>query len=73
MVQGGAKEVDISDESFDNIQRWTAKRRLAVVLNILNGESSVAEAASLIDLQAAILALPGVHRGRADAVCTAPV
>jgi transposase-like protein len=29
----------------DNIQRWTAKRRAALVLSLLKGETSVAEAA----------------------------
>lgn len=29
----------------DDIQRWTAKRRVALVLSILKGETSVAEAA----------------------------
>ncbi len=32
---------DVSDE----IQRWTAKRRVALVVSILKGETSVAEAA----------------------------
>jgi transposase-like protein len=29
----------------DDVQRWTAKRRVALVLSILRGETSVAEAA----------------------------
>jgi transposase-like protein len=29
----------------DNVERWTAKRRVALVLSILKGETSVAEAA----------------------------
>jgi len=29
----------------DNVERWTAKRRLTLVVSILKGEASVAEAA----------------------------
>lgn len=29
----------------DNLQRWTAKRRVALIVSILKGETSVAEAA----------------------------
>jgi transposase-like protein len=36
-----------SDESF---QRWTAKRRTALVLSILRGETTIAEAAREHDL-----------------------
>jgi transposase-like protein len=36
-----------SDESF---QRWTAKRRTALVLSILRGETTIAEAARKHDL-----------------------
>ena len=32
-------------ESSDPIERWTAKRRVAVVVSILKGETSAAEAA----------------------------
>jgi transposase-like protein len=32
-------------ESADPIERWTAKRRMALVVSILKGETSVAEAA----------------------------
>lgn len=35
----------MAEEPCDNIQRWTAKRRVALVLSILKGETSVAEAA----------------------------
>ena len=35
----------MGDETADSIQRWTAKRRAVLVLSILNGETSVAEAA----------------------------
>ncbi len=35
----------MADETADSIQRWTAKRRVAVVVSILKGETSVAEAA----------------------------
>ena len=33
------------DEIPDSIQRWTAKRRVALVLRILKGQASVAQAA----------------------------
>ena len=33
------------DEGPEDIQRWTAKRRVALVLSILKGETSMAEAA----------------------------
>ncbi|BFU95558.1 MAG: hypothetical protein NTNFB02_22800 [Nitrospira sp.] len=32
-------------ESGEPIERWTAKRRMALVVSILKGETSVAEAA----------------------------
>lgn len=35
----------MSDEGSEDIQRWTAKRRVALVLSILKGETSMAEAA----------------------------
>ena len=35
----------MANEPDDSIQRWTAKRRAALVLSILKGETSVAEAA----------------------------
>lgn len=35
----------MATESIDPIERWTAKRRVAVVVSILKGETSVAEAA----------------------------
>ena len=35
----------MADETSDSIQRWTAKRRTALVLRILKGETSVVEAA----------------------------
>lgn len=34
-----------NDPSAEPIERWTAKRRAALVLSILKGETSVAEAA----------------------------
>lgn len=33
------------DESSEPIERWTAKRRAALIMNILKGETSIAEAA----------------------------
>lgn len=35
----------MSEENSGEIQRWTAKRRTALVVSILKGETSVAEAA----------------------------
>lgn len=35
----------MADETFENVQRWTAKRRTALVLQILKGETSAQEAA----------------------------
>ncbi|MCB9909344.1 MAG: DUF1153 domain-containing protein [Planctomycetes bacterium] len=32
-------------EELENVQRWTAKRRVALVLTILRGETSASEAA----------------------------
>lgn len=33
------------DESDESVQRWTAKRRAALVVSLLKGDTSVAEAA----------------------------
>jgi transposase-like protein len=35
----------MTSESVDSIERWTAKRRMALVVSIMKGETSVAEAA----------------------------
>ncbi len=35
----------MAEEPDDAVQRWTAKRRAALVVSILKGETSVAEAA----------------------------
>ena len=35
----------MSDEIPENVQRWTAKRRAALILSIVKGETSVQEAA----------------------------
>lgn len=43
----------MADEISDSIQRWTAKRRTALVLSILKGETSVAEAARTHGLRVA--------------------
>ena len=37
----------MATESTDPIERWTAKRRVALVVSILKGETSVAEAVFL--------------------------
>ena len=39
------EEVDMAVESAEPIERWTAKRRVALVVSILKGETSVVEAA----------------------------
>jgi transposase-like protein len=39
------EEVEMASESADPIERWTAKRRMTLVVSILKGEASVAEAA----------------------------
>ena len=39
------EEVATADESPKSPQRWTAKRRVALVVSILEGETSVAAAA----------------------------
>ena len=33
------------EERLEEVQRWTAKRRVALVLSVLRGETTVAEAA----------------------------
>ncbi len=39
-------EVAMADEDqLEEVQRWTAKRRAALVLSVLKGETAVAEAA----------------------------
>jgi transposase-like protein len=35
----------MADEQEESVQRWTAKRRAALVLSLLKGETSTAEAA----------------------------
>jgi transposase-like protein len=39
------EEVAMVSDAAEPIERWTAKRRVALVVRILNGETSVAEAA----------------------------
>ena len=39
------EESEIADEVVDSPQRWKAKRRAALVLSILRGQTSAAEAA----------------------------
>ena len=38
-------EVDMPKETPDQVQRWTAKRRSALIVSILKGETSAQEAA----------------------------
>ena len=45
MVIDGPREVEMAGAANDPIERWTAKRRAALVGSILKGETSVAEAA----------------------------
>ena len=35
----------MASEELENVQRWTAKRRMALVLQVLKGETSAQEAA----------------------------
>ena len=35
----------MAEENLDNVQRWTAKRRMALVLQVVKGETSAPEAA----------------------------
>ena len=35
----------MSDQGPENVQRWTTKRKAALVLSIMKGETSIAEAA----------------------------
>jgi transposase-like protein len=35
----------MSEPAEDSVQRWTAKRRAALIVSILKGETSIAEAA----------------------------
>lgn len=35
----------MAEENLDNVQRWTAKRRMALVLQVVKGETSAQEAA----------------------------
>ena len=39
------EEVELAQEGSEPIERWTAKRRMALVVSMLKGETSVAEAA----------------------------
>ncbi len=48
-----AEETKNGAELTEDIQRWTAKRRAALVLSILRGETSVQEAARKHDLTVA--------------------
>ena len=47
------QEVDMSVDLPENVQRWTAKRRAALVISILQGETSSQEAARKHDLTVA--------------------
>jgi transposase-like protein len=41
----GTEEVAVMTDVPDEVQRWTAKRKAAVVMSIVKGETSAAEAA----------------------------
>jgi hypothetical protein len=53
MVQSGPRRWRDGTELGDPIERWTAKRRVALVVSILKGETSAAEAARLHGLTVA--------------------
>ena len=40
-----AEEVARVTEILDEVRRWTAKRKLALVMSVMNGETSSSEAA----------------------------
>jgi|SRR5680860_219086 len=44
MVKSQKEVVDVSDELPEEVQRWTAKRRSALIVSIIRGETSVQEA-----------------------------
>src|SRR5665811_1307107 len=45
MVKSWQEVVDMTDELPEEVQRWTAKRRTALIVSIIRGETSVHEAA----------------------------
>jgi transposase-like protein len=45
LIMSQVMEVASVSEIPENVQRWTAKRRTALVLSIIKGETSAAEAA----------------------------
>jgi len=44
MVKSWQEVVIVSDELPEEVQRWTAKRRSALIVSIIRGETSVQEA-----------------------------
>jgi len=50
----------------DDIKRWTAKRKTALVLDIIQGKSTIAEASRAFDLSPAYQA-PGSQRAVREA------
>jgi len=44
MVKSRQELVIVSDERPEEVQRWTAKRRSALIVSIIGGETSVQEA-----------------------------
>ena len=46
-MMNAEKEVAYMADVPDEVQRWTAKRKAAVVMSIVKGETSAAEAARL--------------------------
>jgi transposase-like protein len=51
-------------EEEDSVQRWTAKRRAALVVSILKGQTSIAEAARTHGLTVASRGLAAALLGR---------
>src|SRR5660398_101577 len=45
MVKSWQEVVIVSEELPEEVQRWTAKRRTALIVSIIRGETSVQEAA----------------------------
>jgi transposase-like protein len=64
------KEVAVMSDAPDEVQRWTAKRKAAVVMSIVKGETSAAEAArkhglSMADIERGALLLRELEAGLA--------
>lgn len=66
LMMSSVMEVAAVTETPENVQRWTAKRRSALVLSIIKGETSVAEAARKHGLTVAEVELEDSTPARRD-------